>query len=378
MSSGNDDLIVVTTDGSIPEEFENLENLLDQISSHRNSPLDSSNRAAYCRRLQRFTSVNYFAKPVEISPIMCALTGWEIVSTRNVDRLETSVLLQCSDCMSKMAVLIPPGLSYVSGKKLAAHFQQQLWKSHSEACKQRNEVEYLLCAALDEWQQQISKGVATTNVPSLVARILPPPTLDLLEHTNPWQAFKNRLTKIILHIQPLNVTTIGGASEDFVPIVENVVAKFQKIQEDNTDTETRIDKQRDQNYLQLATALVLTGWDVKDQSIECSFCLSCQHLDSPSTLVSQEEEEQPQQKKRHIAKWNYPMDSHRYFCPWVCGMGSTRATENATPFWRFLSNKLLKDGTEENDSEIPPVIAVHNVLKESLSSRGSIQAEFFQ
>lgn len=357
---------------SADEGFEGVRGLLAQISSPRPAS-DRNNRETYRRKLRTFTATAYFAKPIEISPILCALAGWEIAPGQTNDRLESSVILKCSDCQADLAILIPPGLSASSIKKLAAHYQKQLWEAHSVACVRRKEAEYFIRTALQQNKRMI--------MPSLVARVLPASSLELLEQSNPWTAFEQRIVKLIPYVQTLGETIVGP--DDLLQVVGLVVEKLRKC--DDSEYLALTQPRPDAQTTTAAAALVLTGWDLSESredgddgegssnsvaAIECSFCLSCQAL-VRSNPVSQEE---PQRKRRHTSKWNHPVDAHRYYCPWICGMASASesSTASAAPFWRLLADKLLSDheveGSDGTDTAVSAT-EIHKLLKAGVSSR---------
>jgi len=396
----------MSSSGAEEAEFSSgLQALLADICASPRPDRDHRCEATYRRKLQTFTASAYFAKPIEVSPIVCALTGWEVApgqhQQRNYDLLQecSSVLLQCCDCKAVLAVLIPPGLSFSSTKKLAAHYQKQLWDAHSVACIHRKEAEHFVCTALSNLQKKNTESPSMV-LPSLMARVLPASSapLELLENSAPWPTFRNRVEELLSHVQLIGRNHEIVAPDDYTQILDRVVEMLLQEQGRNhgggDDDDNNLPTMQLRPELKTATtaaaALVLTGWDLKRQdgepegeglattstaAVECSFCLSCQPLLATSP-VSQEE---PQRKKRrHVStKWNHPVDAHRYYCPWICGMPSAAASTiaaEATPFWRLLADNLLCDRqveTEQNSgtSETLPGTEIHKLLKAGVSSR---------
>ena len=207
---------------------ESVENLLAQLASpdgHGGTNCQEEEFVKnYNKKLQTFTISTYFAKPIAISPVLCALSGWEVsvdppavvVSGQpsqkhsggmDVDEtLATSSLLRCCNCQAYLAVLIPLGLSVNAIQNLTAHYQRQLWMAHSIACCHRKQAEYLIETALTTLQEQIvnrnnfdethrhhSSKPSTVVLPWQLAQVTPGPVLGLLEQSNPWSVFQKQL-----------------------------------------------------------------------------------------------------------------------------------------------------------------------------------------
>eukprot|EP00559_Dactyliosolen_fragilissimus_P001761 CAMPEP_0184862498 /NCGR_PEP_ID=MMETSP0580-20130426/6958_1 /TAXON_ID=1118495 /ORGANISM="Dactyliosolen fragilissimus" /LENGTH=534 /DNA_ID=CAMNT_0027360395 /DNA_START=26 /DNA_END=1631 /DNA_ORIENTATION=+ len=90
---------------------------------------------AYFERLQTFSdSSTYFAKPIEISPLLCARFGWKNVSKN---------IIKCAvkDCGGTICVEYHPLLRPESVQKLTKAYREKLATSHQDTCPFRYEAE---------------------------------------------------------------------------------------------------------------------------------------------------------------------------------------------------------------------------------------------
>lgn len=175
--------------------------------------------------------------------------------------------------------------------------------------------------------------------------------------------------------------------------------------EDRTEHSEGVVSESEPNYLssaKAAVALVLTGWSLqvknnrdadadhdKNQTVTvvCSLCLESQILlpltaTETSSLTSpafnQDEERRRKRQRCSSNGWNRPLDAHRYYCPWVCGMVVATALETATPFWKIVAHNIERNigppGTQigmEGESAQQPdsSVEIHQLLRAGLSSQ---------
>jgi C3HC zinc finger-like len=221
----------------------------------------------YRRRLQSYTTISYFAKPIHLSPILCAITGWELkpnkVKTQNPistkhrihsglltlplhndsSLIETTSRLLCTTCRAIITMYIPNSLSDVSKQDLVLQYHQQLYAAHAMQCPHRASAEYLLNTTLVQstgtcTDQSDNKHHTTSPsalvpsspskpptsqqpklklvVPTILARAICSPcenslsSLELVEQTTPWRMCIQKFQRMYPYIlerthQPIRI-----------------------------------------------------------------------------------------------------------------------------------------------------------------------------
>lgn len=401
---------------------ESVQNLLAQLASpdgrggtngHQREVVQN-----YRKKLQTFKTSTYFAKPIEISPVICALTGWEVYADPAVtsalpsqrfagmdaDTQATSSLLRCCDCQAYLAILIPFGLSVKALQNLTAHYQRQLWIAHSIACCRRKQAEYFIETALTALQKQTANRKKCNNthhsskpsavvLPWQLAHVLPEPALELLEQSNPWVLFLQQIETMSKHI-PDSSTSISGP-DAFLESVDRIVQVIMNEKQGDAST-------TDLSSAKAAAALVLTGWSLQVKNnrevdaardnnqfvtVACSLCLASQillpltavaALNATSHAFGHDEERRRKRPRCSANGWNRPLDAHRYYCPWVCGMVVASASEYATPFWQIAAENLERNidtvssqiSMEGESAQHPDsFVEIHQLLRAGLSSQ---------
>lgn len=96
-------------------------------STHRGTALlPFQDVASYRTRVKSYSPSMYFAKPLLLSPLICARFGW-CCTGRDI--------IQCVDCHSVIAILFHPDLSPESYTKLALTYHKMLATSHKARCR---------------------------------------------------------------------------------------------------------------------------------------------------------------------------------------------------------------------------------------------------
>lgn len=369
--------------------------LLDQMIATPSEDRCSRRCEQYLERLQTFTTAQYFAKPVSLSPILCAATGWQLcpeLVTRKAPAF--SVYLTCENCKAVISILIPPTLSVTARYKLAAQYQQNLWQAHAIQCWHRKNSEYLINTALSSTQELHRKGLQPV-IPTPLARLLPTQSssLELVEHSAPWPLFRQRwlnlYPRVVAFNYPLDVPTYmlyyGTKSDSATTLLKRLVGRLLSFDDDG-DAEPlpsvpSIETPDEIEASESASALVLTGWDLRcndneesSAAVECIFCLSRQPLTRIAVVVGTNlEDESPQAKRRRVmsSKWNQPITAHRYYCPWVCGFPTTTVGGNCDsitttpPLWQILADRLLAPQQPDTNA----LVEIHKLLRAGVSSR---------
>lgn len=140
----------------------------------------------YIQRLRTFhDNIHlFFGKPIELSPIICALWGW---------KFHSKDMIQCTSCNALCNVMsIPNTLSIQSQYDMIQMFQQQIINNtHYNYCIYHN----IYNCYQQPQPQKSSSSCLTLSI--IWTRILPEKTIALLESTDPWNLFIKQCHKII-------------------------------------------------------------------------------------------------------------------------------------------------------------------------------------
>jgi C3HC zinc finger-like len=342
----------------------------------------------YRQRLQSFTTVGYFAKPIQLSPIICAISGWELrpssskkttivgsfyqlstsMDANDASIVDAAARLVCPSCDAVLVVLVPQLLSTTAKLDLIRHYQQQLWQAHKIPCRHRKETEYLINVAFKP-QKGNHRNRQSPVVPTLLARALQSQStmsassLELVEQACPWLMFRQKWLQVYPHVSEIKQSVQlpdkllyfrNESSESTKTILNRILDTLQNMEVDDGEDTTKFQFLRNLKTpieiqaAETAAALVLTGWEICQcndavcsdttssvgaippiVSIECIFCLSKHPLTQPSTDTDVSSPQQPTKRQRTIPSlWNEPFAAHRYYCPWVCGFPLTCDDDN--------------------------------------------------
>ncbi|XP_045165270.2 zinc finger C3HC-type protein 1-like [Mercenaria mercenaria] len=87
---------------------------------------DSRNRQLFYKRVYTFSPLTWFAKPLELSPLVCARYGWENVN---------SDMLQCVNCKAFLCGRLPKGVDTLVYRECCNKLKKSLIDSHEKLCK---------------------------------------------------------------------------------------------------------------------------------------------------------------------------------------------------------------------------------------------------
>lgn len=124
-----------TMESRVEKGLEILRSLVDDpdqsdgaVPSSKRPRIQQSDLKGFQKRLESFQSpLAYFAKPLEISPIICARFGWQVVEPN---------YLRCSHegCNGNIYIHFDPKLSLNSRSKLTQHYRFKLAEAHCTSC----------------------------------------------------------------------------------------------------------------------------------------------------------------------------------------------------------------------------------------------------
>eukprot|EP00557_Chaetoceros_sp_GSL56_P008006 CAMPEP_0176492260 /NCGR_PEP_ID=MMETSP0200_2-20121128/8891_1 /TAXON_ID=947934 /ORGANISM="Chaetoceros sp., Strain GSL56" /LENGTH=565 /DNA_ID=CAMNT_0017889785 /DNA_START=95 /DNA_END=1792 /DNA_ORIENTATION=+ len=118
-----------SSSSSLDRALVNQDDIESQCPSSRshcnNVLLPFQDTASYRKRVKSYSPLLYFAKPLLLSPLVCARFGWYCTGKD---------IIQCVECKSAIAVIFHPDLSPESYSKLALTYRQMLATSHKTTC----------------------------------------------------------------------------------------------------------------------------------------------------------------------------------------------------------------------------------------------------
>ena len=319
--------------------------------------------------------------------MLFALSRWKNVA---------SDMLVCTNCQAAWAVVFRSELSASATRHLTVLYREQLSSSHMDACFFRKEAAQYLESNSTKSGTQEKKDSSLDRfrpiVPTLLARVFSSDLIEILEHPNPANLLSSRwrnlltvisssadsdgslyfpdvqVPKSVLDYRPPLDPSSSASSEapDTYPsgptLLNRIVAKFEQAGDETTETEFSA------ATAESVAALVLLGWipcqDANEStdkthatdaapnvstaaptclSLECPMCLA--RMELPLTRDSStgpSESPPPRKRSRQLAL--DPVQSHRHYCPYVCGFPTAAATScETTPIWQSLALRLLRD-----------------------------------
>ncbi|XP_033746083.1 nuclear-interacting partner of ALK-like [Pecten maximus] len=239
-------------------------------------------REAYFQRVNTFTTFNWFAKPVDLSPLVCARYGWQVIE---------SDMLGCVGCKAKLSGQLPKTRDQKIYPDCCKKLKHGLTWSHKKSCS---------------WSSNPS--------PESFA-VIPLYNIKEIKHN-----FDTRLKILQACSSKLPVVSDQsivkqGLDKD---IIEDIVQYFLH-DRDQPITENS----------KAAFLLALCGWNLSDTGsvLECNFCqrtIGLWNYKSSSGSQSSENE-QKESGDHHVAKKFKisekdsfdPIAEHRYWCSWL-------------------------------------------------------------
>jgi hypothetical protein len=338
------------------------------------TPAHEARCLAYEERLSTFSPSTYFAKPVSLSPLVCARFGW-----RNIEM----DLLCCDACQAVWAVEFPPTLSAHATQCLTAMYVPQVASAHAVSCRYRAEASRFLdnrkvedtAVGLDANTSMAQK----LALPPALASVWPAEEVALLESVEPI----NMLKPLIAMLAKLCCKT-SSSSGLVVPdsftlsrpqntIIGNVVLLSRL-----TDilTDGMGDVKEDREAFETATLLTLFGWRIMatektiaaSKEVSCaapneetlettgiseSEILTCRLCHAQLPLFQQTADfdasaiQDNSRPWKRLRRGGLDPASHRHYCPYVCGPGCEK---KAIPFWKALAEQVLDSKTNQQQS----------------------------
>ena len=319
-------------------------------------------------------------------------------------------MLACSNCHGALAITIPANLSSQALQNVCRTYRTKLAMAHEEQCPFRWDAELHLVLLKDETAN------ATKNyVPTSLASVLPPKTVQLLEHPFPSFLLRSSVQKL-----EASCPKEGGPWRfpilELSPELRDVRLPSLKLNLDTTADQLirQAPQQLGMGY-NSSVALALFGWiPIGTQStanppivtVGCPLCLAWidmrlellqNQADSTNEKETEyhrggEEEEsssRPSKRSKISARkkrFSNPWTNHRHYCPMVCGF-PTDTLEHDTPAWQTILSRLYQkevakydnptrgqdDKEEDLDAELN---RFQKILQSGISSKKSRATDF--
>jgi hypothetical protein len=310
-------------------------------------------------------------------------------------------MLVCTNCQAAWAVVFRSELSASATQHLTDLYREQLSSSHMDACFFRKEAAQYLESNSTKSESTLEKKDSSLDrfrpiVPTLLARVFSSDLMEILEHPNPGSLLSSRWRKMLtvisssadsdgsLHFPDVQVPRSvldfrapldlsSSASSDALEtspsgptLLTRIVTKFEKVGDGTTETELSA------ATVESVAALILLGWipcqDANEStdltptdaapnvsttiptclSLECPVCLA--RMELPLTRDSSTSESPPPRKRARQLALD-PVQSHRHYCPYVCGFPTAAASSSeTTPIWQSLALRLLRDDQSSNST----------------------------
>ncbi|KAL7542843.1 hypothetical protein ACHAXR_012941 [Thalassiosira sp. AJA248-18] len=326
------------------------------------SPPSWKDPGAYQRRLGTFKPNTYFAKPLALSPLVCAAFGWE--NTGND-------IIKCRDaaCGATICVLFHPSLNEESRDKLCEKYLGMLVSSHTSGCPFRSFA--------NRWSKVMhqcgsKKGEDCGNKPTLLA--------DIITKENNPENLMNKVSAIFSKSNFYVPPYLLSLSEDFLrfedctedgsntrDLVKEGTLQIRDQQHSRTDGDSTIDVtipdvvtkfccevlpdadvdevlHLKDTAMKVPYLLSVFGWSLCDESVgeTTSVVVKCNLCQARSWLTpSPETDEESSRKRRRIdtrGDANLKLiESHRIYCPYVSGFNSADLAG-----WKVVVSNLLK------------------------------------
>jgi hypothetical protein len=302
-------------------------------------------------------------------------------------------MLVCTNCKAAWAVVFRTELSASATQHLTGLHLEKLSSAHTDACFFRKEAAQYLESNIKIAQEKTDSSLDRFRpiVPTLLARVFSSDLMEILEHPNPGNLLSSRWRNLLTIISsstesdgslkfpdvqvprsvldyrpPLDPSSSASSSapdtsHSAPTLLTRIVTKFEKASDGTTETELSA------AAVESVAALVLLGWipcpdanestdhtstdatvaapDVSTTistilSLECPMCLA--RMELPLTRDSSTSESPPPRKRSRQHALD-PVQSHRHYCPYVCGFPVAATSSGETPIWQSLAIRLLRD-----------------------------------
>lgn len=293
--------------------------------------------------------------------------------------------LECTGCKEKLLINFPECLSGTARLKLTCLYEDQLAELHLDGCPFRRDAQNYL-------RQIKEKEIPPDLVPAMFTQVWrPDEVLEILDPLRPCKVVRGRWEKVTEWLQshPQILASIDFGSWKLPPMDKEVVDHFDFSQNGDKllgklfkvvceDAESTVEEvQTRPRELELgALLIVLLGWtpDTRgpsSSSLHCSICHSKLNLDTLQQATSTGGEDQPS-PKRLCQRLNAPVDSHRYYCPYVRGLPRRYAGQGMRLCDKIIL-RLLNEKCSPARNEESPVAAtdfrlgIRKLLKDVIS-----------
>mmetsp|Transcript_18814 Transcript_18814/g.43757 ORF Transcript_18814/g.43757 Transcript_18814/m.43757 type:complete len:322 (+) Transcript_18814:81-1046(+) len=293
-----------------------------------------------------------------------------VYSWRNV----SEDVLECTSCKAVLVFLLDPKLHPASVKRIATIYRKKLCCGHQVTCP------FFASNFVDD-------DDASPPLPFYMACVLEKDLVQLLEHGNPTELLLQRARTLLPIIIVKTATSdddpqqqpilVSRKDPEMISLMETAVSiVLQQQQQQQDDNRTR---------LLCATQWALFGWSPCSEEegvLECTMCLATASTmattttESTTTTTTNDEatgSSSPKRKRMrcHEEKGSlHPLDSHRYYCPFVCGFPRGSADDNddkpirqqeSTPLWKVLAERIVATQTS-------------SIITERTQEQGSVEA----
>jgi len=315
----------------------------------------------YLERLSTFQPDTYFAKPLSISPLVCAAFGWE-----NTGR----DIIRCAhnQCKATLCVKFHPALDKSSKSNLCAKYLTLLASSHKDLCpfqsfakrslkvmernNRKNNTDVLDVEEANSSKPAELMGRVTMALESSALDLyVPTYMLPLCNELKRFEDFTGdgSVTMESVEEGAFKIQSQINANGAVGVEIPDLVSTYCREVLSDPDTEL-FDK--NENCSRDAFLLSAFGWSLCDENgtarnmmgvmLKCNLCLSKAILASaaPVNIV-----ESPKKKRRRIDTLRNAniklLDSHRAYCPYVSGFANG-VCDRSEPGWKVVLSNLKK------------------------------------
>ncbi|EQC39783.1 hypothetical protein SDRG_03208 [Saprolegnia diclina VS20] len=280
-----------------------------------------NNWADFQHRVASFSTLHWFAKPLELDLLVCAQHGWVN---------DGPDVLQCECCHARLNCRIDERLSPEGAHKVALGLHERLTSFHLSTCPWRGNPSpasfcHLHFWSADEALESVRKAIATMCTELRAVSHLGPVDVDA--------AFLDLLR-----------TRANVSEADWPAYCKGVVSGV--LDDDAADVPAL--------EATILVGLAASGWSLRSHEAallaHCTFCnrsaIFCSTLDDASTEPA---------SKRHKALAFHPLEAHRWYCPWQRQM-------REVPGWMQCADALRDPTTPSARTSAPTLTQPADVL----------------